>query len=521
MSHRSPEIEQYVQTARRLHQQGRLAEAEHGYRQVLGIVPDHPEALHGIGVLALQAGQPAAALAWLDQAIAASPATARFHLHRAHALLGLGQAEAAIEACRTALRFRRNDAETLQTLGHALSDAGRVDEALTAYRDAAKRKPDLPDIQNNLGTALRALNRLDEAESRLREALRRSPRDPGVLVNLSGVLKEQGRFAPAESCLRDALRLRPDDPAATYNLGLLLLLTGRFAEAWPAFEARFAAGAVAARTFRQPAWRGEPLAGRRLLVFAEQGLGDMIQFARFLPALGGSVVFEVPGRMIRLLSSLPGAPPMVAAGDTPPPCDLVCPMMSLPLRLGAPPESWSAAVPYLAAEPERVARWRTRLGESGFKVGVSWQGNPSRIEDKGRSAPLSLFAPLADIPGVRLISLQRGVGSEQIGALPAVEDLGPGLDDGPDAFLDTAAVMANLDLVISTDTAVPHLAGALGRPVWLALRHVPDWRWMTVGDTGPWYPSMRLFRQPRRDDWAPVFAAMAAALARRLAGRID
>lgn len=506
MSKRSQQIQLYFQQGQRLHGVSRLAEAAHLYRQVLTAAPNHADARHMLGLLALQAGHPEAALSEIDRAIALKPSAAAYHVGRANVLLALRRFDEAIAACQTALRHNRNSAEAYQTLGHALTDSRRGEEALAAYRKALRINPALPDLHNNLGTALRNLGHLEEAESQLREALHRTPGDAGVLTNLSSVLKELARIDAAETCLRDALRLHPNDPVVHYNLGLLLLLAGRFDDGWLGFEHRFRAGAVLIRNFPRPTWQGEPLAGRTVLIYAEQGLGDMIQFSRFLPRVPGSVVFEVPGRMIRLLSSLPHSPPMVAAGTPLPAFDLVCPMMSLPLRLGAPADT--PLVP-LAAEPGMVRQWHARIGAHGFRVGIAWQGNPNRYEDQGRSVPLAAFEPLMRVPGVRLISLQRGFGSEQAAAWPTVETLGDGFDNGPDAFIDTAAVMANLDLVISTDTAIAHLAGALGRPVWVPLRRVPDWRWMLDRADSPWYPTMRLFRQTVRDQWAPVFQQIA------------
>jgi hypothetical protein len=213
---------------------------------------------------------------------------------------------------------------------------------------------------------------------------------------------------------------------------------------------------------------------------------------------------------MRLLSGNPALPPMVPAGSPLPPIDIVVPLLSLPARTRVVP----AEPPYLFAQPDRIAVWKDRIGPAGLRVGINWQGFSGRFEDKGRSMPLSAFAPLAAVPGIRLISLQKGEGEEQIGEVPfAVETL-PGLDAGPDAFLDTAAVMMSLDLVITSDTSIPHLAGALGRPVWVALRFVPDWRWLLDRADSPWYPTMRLFRQANDGDWGPVFAAMARVLRR-------
>jgi hypothetical protein len=213
---------------------------------------------------------------------------------------------------------------------------------------------------------------------------------------------------------------------------------------------------------------------------------------------------------MRLLSSNPALPPMVPAGGSPPDCDTVIPLLSVPARTSATPMH----PPYLFAEPDRIALWSDRIGSTGFRIGINWQGFSGRFEDKGRSVPLSRFAPLAAVPGVRLISLQKGEGEEQIShATFPIETL-EGLDAGPDAFPDTAAVMMSLDLIITSDTSIPHLAGALGRPVWVALRHVPDWRFMIDRTDSPWYPTMRLFRQATDGDWAPVFAEMARVLAR-------
>jgi hypothetical protein len=297
-------------------------------------------------------------------------------------------------------------------------------------------------------------------------------------------------------------------------------LLGRFQAAWPGWEERFRAGAVHDRGLAKPRWRGEALAGRTLLIHAEQGLGDTIQFCRYPFPRDGAVIFEAQPRIARLLSGLTNAPRIVRVGDPLPAFDLTCPLMSLPAIGGMTEADLCGTMPYLSAEPDLVARWRARVGDHGFRVGIAWQGNPARREDRGRSIALEHFRALASVPGVRLISLQKDAGGEQLTAgLAGVESLGPDFDAGPDGFIDTAAVMMNLDLVISSDTAVPHLAGALGRKVWVALRSVPDWRWLTGRTDSPWYPTMRLFRQTTRDDWGPVFAAMAEALAALAAGR--
>lgn len=506
-------IEAYYQNGVKLHGAGRLPEAEQAYRQVLTAEPRHADAMHMLGVLASQCGQPQAALACLDQAIALKPSAPLFHVNRAGALLALQQFDAAEEACREALRLKRNSAEAWQVLGHVLVDTNRADEAVAAYRDALRLKADLPEIHGHLGLALRLAGRLEDAALALRQEVRRAPRDPVAHGNLAGIMKELGRLDEAEAEYRTALRLRPDDAVAHLNLGVVLLLAGRLTEGWPEYAWRFRAGAVRIPACNKPRWGGEPLDGRTLLIRAEQGLGDTIQFCRYLrnAVTRGSVIFEVQPGLRRLMADVIEREHIIQAGDELPAFDVWCPLLDLPLLIGpdAPPP------PYLAPEPDRVAKWRQRIGPQGCRIGIAWQGNPSAAAERGRSVPLQAFLPLARVPGVRLISLQKQHGLEQLAALPegmVIETLGEEFDAGPDAFVDTAAAMQSLDLVISSDTAIPHLAGALGRPVWVALQHVPDWRFQLAGETSHWYPSMRLFRQTKRGDWPGVFTRIAQAL---------
>ncbi len=509
MSKRSQQIEAFFRQGQRLHNAGRLAEAEQIYRQVIAAAPRHADALHALGALALQAGQPAAAEGLIGQAIALKPA-ADYHLTLAHVLLALRRPQDAVQACRTVLRARPGSAAAHQVLGHALSDSGQAVAAIEAYREALRLQPELPDIRNNLGTALRQAYRLEEAE----EELRLAPPDPGTLVNLSSVQKERGAFDRAEATLRRALAIAPDSAVLQYNRSLLMLLLGRPAEAWIGWEQRFRAGAVPSRSFNQPQWTGDRLGDRTLLVHPEQGLGDTIQFCRYLPAIQGQVIFDAPANLVRLLSSNPAMPPILSAPGHAAMArfDVVAPLLSLPARMTEPP----APPPYLFAETDRVAAWRDRIGTAGFRIGIAWQGFSGRHEDTGRSIPLAAFQTLAGLPGVRLISLQKGEGEEQIRNAGFMVETLSGLDAGSDAFIDTAAVMRTLDLVITSDTSIAHLAGALGCPVWVALRRVPDWRWMLDRLDSPWYPGMRLFRQSRDGDWPAVFAAMAQALADRL-----
>lgn len=512
MSKRSQAIDAAFQRFARLHAAGRLNEAEQGYRQILAVSPAHADTLHMLGVLALQAGYPAAALSHIDAALARAPRTALFHANRANALLGLGRAAEAEAACREALRHKRNAAEAWATLGHALSDLGRPGEAVAAYHEALRQNPRLPDLHTGLGLALHDAARLEEAAEALSEAARRAPDDAAAASNLASVLKDLGRLDAAEAQYRAILARAPDNPVAHFNLGVLLLLAGRTAEAWPEWDWRFRAEPATDRRFPQADWRGEPLAGRTLLVHAEQGIGDMLHFCRFLPLLpcDGRVVLEVHPPLVRLLAQVQGVAQVVPRGAPLPPFDLRCAMTSLPGRLPIAATAERAVPgPYLAAEPGLVAAWRDRLaGLPGRRVGLVWAGNPERMRmDRRRSIPPALLAPLATVPDVSFVSLQKPAPA----ALPLdgrLFDPSAGLAD----FADTAALVAALDLVIGVDTAVVHLAGALGRPVWLLNRFDTDWRWGRERTDSPWYPTLCQFRQPRAGDWESVIGAVADAL---------
>ncbi len=516
MSKRKYAIQEYFQRGVHLHGIGRLAEAEQVYRQVLAAAPAYADALHMLGVLALQSGQPQAAVACIDQAIAVKPSVAMYHINRANALLALGRLDDALRACREALRFKPNSAEAQQTLGHVLSDLGRPEEAIAAYSTALRLKPDLRDLHNDLGLALREANRLEEAAEMLGTAARRAPGVPQIAGNLAGILKDLGRLEAAETLYREILRQHPNDAAAHYNLGDLLLVSGRFAEGWEQAEWRFRAEPATQRSFVQPRWQGEPREGRSLLIHAEQGMGDMIQFCRYLPmaAAGGRVVLEVHRPLVRLLSQLPGVGQVVGLGDTLPPFDLQCPMLSLPRMFGMAHEAdIPSDIPYLRADPALVERWRRRTGGlAGLRVGLVWAGNPQRLRmDQKRSIALSRLAPLAEVAGVALVSLQKGGAA----AGPSGTALDGVMHDWTDEladFADTAALIEILDVVIGVDTAVVHLAGAMGKPVWLLNRFDTCWRWLRERNDSPWYPTLRQFRQPTAGDWDSVVGRVRDAL---------
>jgi hypothetical protein len=325
-----------------------------------------------------------------------------------------------------------------------------------------------------------------------------------------------GRLKEARESFIQAERLDPHLPETRLNQGLLYLLQEDFAKGWPLFEARKDIPEIGeARSFNQPLWTGaEDISGKTLFVHIRRGLGDAIHFYRYAAlaeARGAHVILSVNDPLLPLLQSATPQVDMIGLGQVPASFDYHVPLMSLPLALGG---DIPATPRTLAAEPARVARWRERIGGEGTRIAVSWQGDAVAKGSEGKSFPLQALAGIAAIPGVRLISLQKHAGTEQLGRSGMTVETFPGLDEGPGAFLDSAAIMENCDLVISCDTALAHLAGALGVPAWIALKHVPDWRWFLGRSDSPWYPSLKLFRQPAPGDWTTVFAGMEAELRR-------
>ncbi len=456
------------------HRAGRAAEAEAGYRRILGRDPDHFPALCEFGRLAFGLGRHDVARALFGRAA------------------GLDEAD----------RVLRNN------LGNAQEHCGDLAAALATHRRNLAEDPAFPEGWSSLGNVLKANGRLDGAIAAYRRSVAAAPDYVAGLGNLGAALHQATRDDEAIAVTRRALALL-DDPDLHHNLSHALLSTGRLAEGWHEYDWRRQT-AQHAPTWPRLAgrrWTGEGGQGGTLLIHAEQGLGDMLQFCRYVPlaaARGWRVVVEVQAPLVPLLRRLDGAAVVVARGDALPPCDAYCPMMSLPGIFGTTLETIPAAVPYLAAEPDKVAAWRPRLAGQ-IRVGLAWAGNPQLAADSRRSLAPDLLAPLLDLAGITFFSLQK-----DRPAPPGVVDLMAGVAD----FGDTAALVANLDLVIAVDSAVAHLAGAMGRPVWLLNRFDAEWRWLRDRDDSPWYPTLRQFRQAAPGDWPGVIARVRAELAR-------
>ena len=518
----------------RLHQAGRLAEAAARYARVLAMRPRHPDALHLSGLAHHQQGDHRAARRLVAEAIAAAPAVAAYRVTLVAILLALGETGAALAAAERAVALAPGQTEAALALGNARLAAGDADAAIAAYEGAVAKRPDSAEALNNLGSALHRAGRLDEAEKAFTRAIALRPRHAGQFANLGLVMKDRGRFAEAAAAYERALAADPTHATARANRATLLLQQGNFEDGWAEYEWRWRAPGFTTnpRTFTAAAWDGGDPAGRTLLLHAEQGLGSAIQFVRYAPVVAGRgarVIVECQPPLLRLFRrSLAGADgpgiPVVARGEPLPPFDAHVPLMSLPHLCRTSLASVPASVPYLAAEPAAVADWRGRLAKGGagaLRVGLAWAGNPAHGNDRNRSLPpaatAALLAPLLATPGALFVSLQVGGASGAAAALASAGLIDPTAELAD--FADTAALIAALDLVISVDTAVGHLAGALARPVWLLVPSIPEWRWLIDRDASPWYPTLRLFRQPAPGDWWTVIDRVAASLGATLADR--
>jgi tetratricopeptide (TPR) repeat protein len=547
--------------AAELYSAGQLPAAEQLYRQILAIDPYAADALHMLGLIAYQSGDPARAAPLLEaavrlqpdqfgyftnlgliyealgrpadaaacyeQSLRLRPDAAETHIGLGNALRTLGRPEEAEVHLRQAVALRPDLPEAHNNLGNALARRGQLDEAVSCYEHALQLRPDYVEAHNNLGSALRDLGRLDEALAHVDAVLRRRPDWTDAHTNRAALLMQtrpaDDALSQAEAHLTQALRLRPADVDAHWNRAYVWLLCGDYERGWPEYEWRWPAQQTAPRAGSR--WAGGPLDGRTILLYTEQGLGDTIQFVRFAPLVGqhgGKVILECQPGLARLLQSAPGIDRVVARGEPLPAFDVNAPLLSVPGLLHTTLATIPRDVPYLHAPPDRIEHWRNDLATwDGFKVGIAWQGNPTFVSDRRRSIPLVHYVPLAAVPGVRLFSIQVGPGIDQLPALAGrfpVIDLGPRRSTSADPFQESAAILKNLDLVIASDSAVVHLGGALGVPIWVALCVGADWRWLLDRSDSPWYPTMRLFRQPRPGDWDAVFADIARALRTHVAG---
>jgi tetratricopeptide (TPR) repeat protein len=503
----------------RHHRAGDLRSAEVLYRQVLQMVPRQVDALHLLGVVAHQVGRHDLALDFIRQALQENPSHAEAHCNLSSVLLALGRLDEAAASCRRAVQLKPDYVEAHFNLGNILRDQNKAAEAAVCYEQALRLRPHLVEARNSLGGVLKMQGQEAEAIAHWQRVIAERPDHSVAHNNLATAYVEQGRLAEALAGFDRAVMLQPDNVDYHFNRSLLWLLQGNFTRGWAEYEWRWRRPTQPPRPFAQPLWQGEPLTGRTILIHAEQGLGDTLHMVRYLRLVWQrgpkAVVLECQPPLLRLLTHSLGqlVDRVVPQGDVLPHFDTHVPTFNLPRLLGTMSvQQIPGDVPYLHTEPARVAQWRDRLNAASpgraLRVGIVWQGNPENKEDKRRSVTLGQFEIL-NIPDVKLFSLQKGYGRDQLADFSHIVDLGSELSD----FADTAAVLQNLDLVITIDTAVAHLAGALGRTAWVVLPFVPDWRWSLQRSDCAWYPSLRLFRQSRAGDWGEVFQRLRKALA--------
>lgn len=516
-----PNLSEAIALAVQHHQAERLTEAEFIYTRILETIPDCADALHLLGLIRRRQGRPEEALALIDKAIALQPHIPAMLGNRANILTDLGRHSDALSAYWAAAQQMPDQYDLMLRLGNCLWVQEKYSLAIDIYRRGIALNPTLPDFYYNMGVAWQRQGEQSLAERAFRDCLRVDPRHVAAWNSLGTVLRRQGKMDEAIAAQTASVTIQPDYWEGHKCLGLTLLLAGDMVNGLRHYEERRKTDEGRTVTLPRPEWDGSPLGTRTIVVHAEQGLGDTLNFIRYVPLLkrryGGTVIFGCPDPLRRLLSSLPDIDVLAAFNQPLPPFDVHIPLLSLPRLMGTTLDTIPPSDPPLAASPELVAQWRARLGprDGRLRVGVVWSGNPDFKNNRFRSPGLRAFLPLLAIPGVQFYVVQKGGGRDEMArySLPdSVCDLGPELGD----FADTAAVVENLDLVISMCTSVVHLVGSMVRPVWVVLSCTPDWRWLLDRADSPWYPTARLFRQQTAGDWNTVMLEVETALRARV-----
>ncbi len=559
-----------------LAEQSKVDEAISCWQRLIVLQPGHAQAHHNLGVAMAQKGQPAEAIRYLERALALKPDYAEANFNLGNVLCNLksredDRREAGVERFREAIRLRPSYIEPLYNLGSVLTELNRPAEAAIWLRQAARlgevwsqgasnlrsgsserNGPQSGDgghreahaltasAHNQLGLALCMQAKYREAEAEYRRALALRPDLAEAHSNMGNLFQERSRLPEALACYELALMHEPGSAVTKWNRALSILQSGDFELGWREYEWRWQRKQTPPRPFKEPRWDGSAFPGKTLLIYMEQGLGDMIQFIRFAAEAkerGGRVLVECPGFLAPLFARCPGLDEVIPEGKIgtgdgasgSPKFDVQIPVMSLPGALGTTLATVPANVPYIHLDESLVESWRERLSASLteitprssplMRIGIAWQGNPNHRLDRYRSIRLTEFVPLARVRGVRLVSLQKGPGAIQIQQMPpefSIWEPGQSEQMTTQALLDTAALIKNLDLVISVDTGTCHLAGALGVPVWVPLSAIGEWRWLVHREDSPWYPTMRLFRQKKLGRWKEVFRRMVRKLKNQL-----
>ena len=518
---KKPQAPQFYNTLGLVHEAlGAYEQAHHAYQEAISRHPDYAEAYHNMAIALQSQGQYAAAVEQCRQAVALKPDYAEAYNTMGYSLEKQKQYAEAATSYEQALQLKPDYVEAYNHLGVVLNQLGRSAEAIENYKWALQIDPEYSEVYNNLGIALKEQEQFAEAITCFGQALYYEADFTEAHYNLANSLRDEGRCPEAiESYLR-AIRLKPDYAEAHWNMALTLLLSGNFTEGWKRYRRRRNADLEILTDYHRsgkPRWDGAQFEGQRLFVHYEQGLGDNIQFVRYLPmvkARGGNIIFETLKPLIGLFEEFPWIDEII---DYRPDeqlsvtFDFYTSLLDMPNIFGTTVETIPNGVPYIHADPVKVQYWRNKIAGPGLKVGIVWAGSPEHGNDRYRSCKLACFAPLTKIDDVQLYALQKGEAVNQIDALAGTIPI-KRLSEEFEDFTDTAAAIENLDLVISVDTSVLHLAGAMGKPTWALLPFSPEWRWMLHRPDSPWYPTMTLFRQKERKGWDPVFQRVAAEL---------
>ncbi len=538
--HQAGQVHQAAQTCRQLlerlpnqfeawhllgviaHQDRRFDEAIGHYRKALGANPNHVDTYNNLGVAFHEQGKIDEAIAHYEKVLAVRPNSADAHNNYANALQERSKYAEAENHYRQAIAINPNYADAYNNLGLALHAKQDYAQAAQLYRRAVELKPDYAQAHNHLGNALKELGDFDEAVKHYQKAIELNPKNSKALNNWGNVYRDSGDLTTAIAYYDRATDIDPNFAEAHWNKALTLLLGGDLQRGFEEYEWRWHVklpSFQAMRTFPQPLWDGTPLNGKTILLHAEQGMGDIIQFIRYTKIVadhGGKVIAECHKPLLNLFQAIPHIHQLTPYGGTPPAFDTHAPLLSLPHILGITLDTVPATIPYIPLPPTPAAILPPPLAATAtFKVGLVWSGNPDNPYNRTRAIPLEQLIPLTQIPGIQLYSFQKEITvTDQVilEAHPEIIDLKAQLND----FVDTAALISQLDFILSVDTSVTHLAGALGKPVWLLLPFAPDWRWMLDRADSPWYPSLRIFRQPTYGDWEPVVAEIRAAFANQL-----
>jgi tetratricopeptide (TPR) repeat protein len=535
-------INKAIESAFENHKAGKLERAQYIYKKILGKYPKHFDALHMLGVTCFQLGKLDSAVMYIKKALQISPTNALAYYNLANVFQAKRQHDEAITYYQKAVELNPTNAYAYYNLGNIFIEEGQRDKAVQCYQKAIDLDPKYVDAYYNLGNTFKEEGQHDKAVQCYQKAIDLDPKYVDAYCNLGNTFKEEGQHDKAVQCYQKAIDFNPNSADAYYNLGNILkdkghldeaisyyqkaveirpnfvnahfnmsltnLLSYNFKQGWAGYEWRWKLEGKIQHNFSQPLWDGSDIRGLTILLHAEQGFGDTIQFIRYVPLIaqqGAEVIIWCQEALASLLQNVKGIKQVFARGEQIPQFDVHCPLASLPFVFDTVLESIPAIIPYITVDSLLVRQWFNKIqrDNSKLKIGIAWSGSKTHIRDRYRSCALETFSPLTQLDNIALYSLQKGEAIKQAMNPPEDMKLIDYTEEISD-FSDTAAFIENLDLVISVDTVVAHLAGALGKPVWTLLPFAPDWRWMLNREDSPWYPTMRLFRQPVPGDWNSV-----------------